>query len=72
MSADKEREIRNERVLRLEVALQDFFTELDDIAGERAVSTEWLPFLEGEIGDILEGYREWVNESWEPLSEVAG
>ena len=51
---------------RVQAALEEFYTALDEIAGDDAVSTDWLPFVENQVGEI-DGYREWVNEGWEPL-----
>lgn len=59
------------RKRRIEKALDDFYMALDEIATEQSdvVSTEWLPFVEGQIGSggVMDGYSDWVHDAWEPL-----
>lgn len=57
----------------VERKLEEFYDALDRLAPQDVQSPEWLGFVEGLIGfgGAMEGYEEWVQETWEPLEAVA-
>lgn len=62
----------------IQKALEDFYSELDTIACSEPDAAlpgviegrEWLDAIDQVIGDPMEGYREWMQETWEPLADL--
>lgn len=51
---------------KVQKALDDFYTALDEAAPQDVRSPEWLAFIDDATGP-QEGYAEWIAEVWEPI-----